>query len=100
MNTKESRNEPQSTGPNTAPPNGDMPRPFNNQTTVRRLSDAGFHLLPEVVVPGWIPLKPVRPFFGFIFTASINNIITDEAESQPCQTTNRRNCYAQGCRAG
>jgi len=68
MNTKESRNEPQSTGPNTVPPNGDMPRPFNNQTTVRRLSDAGYHLLPEVVVPGWIPLKPTSILWCYFYS--------------------------------
>jgi len=62
-NPKKSRNSHKPNGPNAAPPNGDMPQPFNDQTTVRQLSDTGYHLLQDVVVPGLTPLKPVRPFF-------------------------------------
>jgi hypothetical protein len=35
-------------------------RPHDDPTTVRRLSDAGYQVVRELKVQGWIPLNPVR----------------------------------------
>jgi hypothetical protein len=50
-NTKKNRNKPERNGPNAALPDIDMSHPFDDQSTIRRLSDAGYHLILELVVP-------------------------------------------------
>ena len=53
---KRKRDDPEPSGP----PPGDNTHGFGNHSTIQRLSDAGYKVLPEQEAPGWTLLNPVR----------------------------------------
>jgi hypothetical protein len=52
-------------GPNPAP-GGSSSRPYDNPSTARKLSDAGYEVLRVPEIPGFAPLYPVRSYSFFI----------------------------------
>jgi len=55
---------PKPKGPNDAPPGGSSSGAFDDPSTARKLSDAGYQVLPMPKLPsGFTPLHPVCSFF-------------------------------------
>ena len=81
-------------GSNAPPPGGSSSRAYDGPSTARKLSDAGYEVLRVPEIPGFTPLYPVRSYF-FLYSQPLNGTITATADSQSCETTDRRNCCPQ-----